>query len=130
MHYSHTYFNNNCAYVEQTSRDLHTRFKEHIRYIKNNDPKSAYSQHILDNQHKFGPAHNTIELIQACNKRNEIFDWENLYIHKYSTEGKLISEQTPHEYIILFALGRLATTHTTRQEGTPPRGHRQKVADT
>jgi hypothetical protein len=73
----------NYAYVGQTSRDLHTRYKEHIRYIRNNDPKFAYVQHILDNQHEFGPAHKKIELIQACNKR---------------TEGKLISEQTPHEY--------------------------------
>jgi hypothetical protein len=117
----------NYAYVGQTSRDLHTRYKEHTRYINNNDPKSAYAQHILDNQHEFGPAHKTIELIQACNKRNETLHWENLYIRKYSTEGKLISEQTPHEYNILISLGRLATTHTSRQEGTPPQGHRQTV---
>jgi hypothetical protein len=38
----------NYAYVGQTSRELHTSYKEHIR---NNDPKSAYAQHILDNQH-------------------------------------------------------------------------------
>jgi hypothetical protein len=69
----------NYAYVGQTSRDLQTRYKEHIRYIKNNDPKSAYAQHILDNQHEFGPAHKTMELIQACNKHNEILHWENLY---------------------------------------------------
>ena len=106
----------NYAYVGQTSWDLHTRFKEHIRYIRNNDPKSAYAQHILDNRHEFGPAHKTTELIQACNKRNETLDWENLYIQKYSTEGKLISEQTPHEYNILFSLGRLATTLTSRQK--------------
>ena len=96
----------NYAYVGQTSRDLHTRYKEHIRYIRNNDPKSAYAQHILDNQHEFGPAHKTIELIQACNKRNEILHWENLYIQKYSTEGKLISEQTPHEYTKWFKYDR------------------------
>jgi hypothetical protein len=81
----------NYAYVGQTSSDLDTRFKEHTRYIRNNDPKSAYAQHILDNQHEPGPPHKTIELIQACNKRNEILHWENLYIQKYSTEGKLIS---------------------------------------
>jgi hypothetical protein len=58
----------------------------------------------------------------------EILHWENLYIQKYSMEGKLISEQTPHEYNILFLLG-LATTHTARQEDTPPQGHRHKITD-
>jgi hypothetical protein len=119
----------NYAYIGQTSRDLLTRYKEHIRYVKNNEPKSAYAQHILDSQHEFGPAHKTVELIQACNRRNEILHWENLYVQKYSTEGKLISEQTPHEYNILFSLGRMATTRTSRQEGTPPQGRRHKVTD-
>jgi hypothetical protein len=45
----------NYAYVGQTSRDLHTRYKEHIRYIKNNDPKSAYAQHILFLNNTFTP---------------------------------------------------------------------------
>jgi hypothetical protein len=46
------------SYNGQTSRDLQTRYKEHIRYIKNNNPKSAYAQHISDNQHEFGHIHN------------------------------------------------------------------------
>jgi hypothetical protein len=65
-------------------------------------------------------------IISVC---NEILHWENLFIQKYRTEGKLISEQTPREYNFLFSLRKLATTHTSRQEGTPPQGHRQKIAD-
>lgn len=94
------------SYIGQTSRDHHTRYKEHIRYIKNNDPKSAYAQHILDNQHKYGQIHNTVTLIEACNTRNEILQWENLYIQKYSTEGRLIHEQIPHDHNIFFTLSR------------------------
>jgi hypothetical protein len=94
------------SYIRQTSRDLHTRYKEHFRYIKNNDPKSAYAQHILDNQHEFGQVQNTMKLIHACNRRNEILHWENLYIQKYSSEGRLIQEKTPHEHNILFTLGK------------------------
>jgi hypothetical protein len=54
-------------YVGQTSTDLHIRFIEHCRYIKSNNPKSAYAVNILNNQYEYGPASNTIKLIQQCN---------------------------------------------------------------
>jgi hypothetical protein len=34
------------AYVGQTSRNLKQHYQEHIRYIKNNNPQSAFAQHI------------------------------------------------------------------------------------
>ena len=43
----------NLSYIDQTSRNLKTRYHEHIRYIKNNNPQSAYAQHILNNRHDF-----------------------------------------------------------------------------
>ena len=43
----------------QTSRNLKQRYKEHIRYIKNNNPQSAYALHILNNQHEYGPIEKT-----------------------------------------------------------------------
>jgi hypothetical protein len=39
----------NKAYVGQTSRSLKLRYKEHARYIKGNNPQSAYALHILNN---------------------------------------------------------------------------------
>jgi len=41
----------NMSYTEHTSRDLTQRYREHIRYIRN---QSAYAQHILRNQHEYG----------------------------------------------------------------------------
>jgi hypothetical protein len=38
--------------IGQTNRNLSMRYSEHIRYIKNNDPQSAYAQHILRNIHE------------------------------------------------------------------------------
>jgi len=32
------------AYTGQTSRNLKQRYQEHIQYIRNNDPQSAYAQ--------------------------------------------------------------------------------------
>jgi hypothetical protein len=38
----------NKRYIDQTSRSLKTRFTEHFRYIKTNNPRSAYALHILN----------------------------------------------------------------------------------
>ena len=42
------------AYVGKTSASLRQRYQEHIRYIKFNNPQSAYAQYILNNRHKYG----------------------------------------------------------------------------
>ena len=44
----------NKVYVGQSGRAITKRFKEHIRYIKSNNPTSAYAAHILQNIHEFG----------------------------------------------------------------------------
>jgi len=55
------------AYIGQTGRWISTRYKEHIRYIKNNNPQSGYALHILNNKHEFGPQE-TIKLRKYCKK--------------------------------------------------------------
>ena len=52
----------NKAYIGQTSRNLSLRFRKHIRYIKNNDPQSAYAQHILQNIHEYGTLADTMTI--------------------------------------------------------------------
>ena len=42
------------VYVGQSGRDINTRYKEHIRYIRTNNPTSAYASHILNNRHEIG----------------------------------------------------------------------------
>jgi hypothetical protein len=58
----------NRAYVGQTGRDVTTRYKEHIRYIKYNNPVSAYSMHILNNRHEYGTQASALKLIKHCRK--------------------------------------------------------------
>jgi hypothetical protein len=43
----------------QTGRTFETRFQEHVRDIKNNEPNSKFAQHILDTTHEYG----TMEII-------------------------------------------------------------------
>jgi len=98
------------AYVRQTSRKLSTRRQEHIRYIRNNDPKSAYSLHILNHNHEYGPIQDTMTLIKGGEKQSMLLPLEQLYIHTMHNKDELIPEQTPHEhnpiYEVLQNMGR------------------------
>ena len=72
----------NMQYVWQTGRNLKTRFSEHHRYIRTNDPKSAYALHILNNRHEYGPLQPTMELLKICNKGWRMNTMESSYIQK------------------------------------------------
>jgi hypothetical protein len=52
------------AYIGQTSRELKSKFREYTRYIKNNDPRSAYAMHILNCRHEYGNIDNTMTLLK------------------------------------------------------------------
>jgi len=80
-------------YVGQTSRTLKLRYQEHTRYIKNNDPKSAYALHILHNRHKYGPIYKTMTLLKPLSNTSLLTPNEQYYIHALHKEGKLIPEQ-------------------------------------
>jgi hypothetical protein len=52
------------GYVGQTGSTLKLRYQEHTSYLKNNDPQSAYAQHILHNRHEYGPIDKTMTLLK------------------------------------------------------------------
>jgi len=83
----------NRAYVGQSDRAISLRHKEHIRYIRNNNPISAYAMHILHNRQQFGPADETLKLLKPCNKGTKTNCWEALYRHMHYKQGILIPEQ-------------------------------------
>ena len=85
------------SYVGQTSRSLRLRFQEHTRYIKHNNPQSAYAQPILHNQHEYGPMDKTMTLLKPLNNTSLLAPYEQFFIHSLHKEGKLISEQNPGE---------------------------------
>jgi len=64
------------SYVGQTSRSLNIRFQEHIRYIRNNNPQSAYAQHILQNQHEYGQMNSIMTLLKPLNNPNLLILYE------------------------------------------------------
>jgi len=85
----------NKEYVGQTSRSLELRYKEHIRYIKYNNPQSAYALHILNNRHEYGPIDRTMTLLKPLKITSLLSPYEHCFIQSLHKAGKLISEQDP-----------------------------------
>jgi hypothetical protein len=85
------------AYVGQTSRNLKQRYKEHTRYIKNNNPQYAYAPHILNNQHEYGPIKITMIVLTPLKNTSLLSPYEQFFIQAFHKSGRLISEQNPGE---------------------------------
>jgi len=81
------------AYIGQTRRIVRHGYEEHIRYIRNNDPQSAYSLHIFKNQHEYGPMKDTMTLLKYEQKTPMLIPYEQLFIQTYQRNGLLIPEQ-------------------------------------
>ena len=52
------------SHVRQTSHCHKQRYQTHIRYIKRNDPQSAYMLHILNNNPENGPINTTMTILK------------------------------------------------------------------
>ena len=70
-------------YIGQSGGSITVRHKEHIRYIRINNPTSAYTMHILNNRQEYGTVDGTFKLIQPFNKGTKMNCWESLYIYIY-----------------------------------------------
>ena len=88
----------NKAYVGQTGRAISVRYIEHIRYIRTNNPQSAYATHILQNRHEFGPQNETLQSIKACTKRMRMNCCQSMFIKNFHRKGMLIREQQPYDH--------------------------------
>ena len=92
----------NLSYVGQTSRSLNICYKEHIRYIRSNNPQSAYALHILQNRHEYGPMDNTMTLLKHINNQSLLLPYEQYNIQVLHRHRKLIPEQSPGDTNPLF----------------------------
>jgi len=94
----------NMSYIWQNIRDLTQKYREHIRYIRNNDPQSAYSQHILRNQHEYGTITDTMTSLKPIHKTSMLILYEQLFIQTFQHSGNLITDQIRDEQNPLFQL--------------------------
>jgi hypothetical protein len=77
--YNIRYLACNKTYVGQTRRSLKLRFREHVRYIKTNNPQSAYALHVLNHCHQYGPIEETMKLLSPARKSTHMNCLESLY---------------------------------------------------
>jgi hypothetical protein len=75
----------NKVYVGQSGGAIGVRFKEHMRYVRSNNPTSAYAAHILNNRHEYGTNEDTLKLLQKCQREN-IWTAGKPYICRHSTK--------------------------------------------
>jgi len=92
------------AYIAQSRRPITTQYKEHLHYIKNNNPTIAYAAHILNNRHEFGSSEETLRLLKPCRKGTRMNCWESLFMHIHNRHNILISEQQVTDTNPLFDL--------------------------
>jgi len=84
------------VYVGQTCRNLKSRFWEHTRYIKNNDPRSAYALHILNCRHECGNIDDTMTRLKQINTPTLLLPYGQMYSHSFHRNNELLPEQQGH----------------------------------
>jgi len=67
--YKRKYNTCNKVYAGQSGTSINVRHGEHVRYIRTNNPQSAYALHILQNRHVYGPMVDTLQLLKILLKR-------------------------------------------------------------
>ena len=92
------------SYVGQTNRNLNLRFREHVRYIKTNDPRLAYALHTLNCRHEYGNIHDTMTLLKQINGPSLLLPYEQMYIQISLRNNEFIPEQCPNEHNPMFEL--------------------------
>jgi hypothetical protein len=92
------------AYVGQTSRSPNLRYKELTRYIRHNNPQSAYTLHILQHQHVYGPMDQTMTLLKPITNISFLTPYELFFIQSLSHTKILIAEQHTGDPNPLFQL--------------------------
>ena len=103
----------NKSYVGQTGRSIEIRHREHILYVKTNNPISTYTLLILNKKHEYVNPENTMQLLQACGKGKVMNCWESFYMQVLQQKNLLIDEQKTNEPNPLYALANI-TQHVTQ----------------
>jgi hypothetical protein len=74
-------------YIGQTGSTFHTRYREHIHALRNNNSNSGYSNHILNMGHKYDTIADTMDIIKTHRKRKHLNTLEKYCIYKISRDN-------------------------------------------
>jgi hypothetical protein len=79
-------------YVGQTGRTFKTRFKEHIRNIKNNGQNSKFAQHIVDTTHEYQTVDQTMKILHVAKKGRALDTYERFHIYEITKQNLQLSD--------------------------------------
>jgi hypothetical protein len=82
------------AYVGQTGRDFHTRYKEHKRAFKHNPQQSNFTKHVTEHKHTFGNVETIMTVLQVHRNSTHLNTIERFYIHKEALDNHLNEDHT------------------------------------
>jgi len=91
----------------------------------NNNPQSAYVQHILQNRHEYGSITDNMTLLKPIHKISMLTLYEQLFIQTFQYNGNLTTEKGADEQNPLFQLAK--DTVLTSQIGTIPTPHSDQL---
>jgi len=97
----------NNVYVGELGRSINVRHKEHIRYIRTNNPLSAYALHTSWNRHEYGTTADTLQLLKTCQKGTRMNCCEALYIQIFHQHKVLVTEQKVNDTNLLYELAKI-----------------------
>jgi hypothetical protein len=70
---------------------LNLRFKEHKRYIRHNNPQSAYALHILQHLHEYGSMDQTMTFLKPATNTSVLTSYELFFIKSLGHTKKFSS---------------------------------------
>jgi hypothetical protein len=89
-------------YVGQIGRKFQTRYKEHIRTIRNNNDKSGYSNHILNAGHAYGSITDTMKIVKIEKKGKSLKHTRKYHIYKMSKNRLRMNDTYTDVYNSIF----------------------------
>ena len=71
----------NKKYTGQTGHSFYTRFKEHFNDYKYKNGESNFAQHLIDNNHTFGPIEEVMNIVYITKKGKLMYTLERFHIY-------------------------------------------------
>jgi myo-inositol-1-phosphate synthase len=89
-------------YTGQTWRSFRTRFKGHLRDFKHGNGNSSFAQHLLENNHDFGPIEDVMSTVYITSKGRLMDTLEKYYIFRETKMGNQINDKITTRPNIIF----------------------------
>jgi hypothetical protein len=85
-----------------TGRPFHVRYKEHAQDFRQNNKKSYFAKHLLENNHSLHPTEKTMDILHTTYKGRMLDVIEKFYIYKETASNNQINDKLTVTTNIIF----------------------------